>query len=312
MSRLIICFLLAAVGQVAADSFAGHYTLDRDAGDDPAEIAAHVTRNVGGLRARRMQARLEEVLTPSPTLEIRRAGDAYVIVREGGRSLRVIPGGPEMEQKTPDGDTARITAERDAGSLVIRIQAPRGKRVQILTPVEDGLRVVTTFNLGPLGETVHVTSLYRVTQASLEQAQPQPSPAQILMHADANEDGLIQYAEFRDLIPAARKDAQESIFTRVDTTGNGVLDVDELGYLIELQERAAEIAHANFIALDGDEDQHLNSSEFAQDSVLVAHGLTVPKAFREADQDDDGWLTRDEYTRLKAGIILSQPEMVGR
>jgi hypothetical protein len=161
MTNLLACVLLAASFQVGPDTLTGRYTLDRDAGDDPAEVAEQATSDVGRFKRGRMRGRLEEVLTPSATLEIRRDGDAYVIISDDGRSLRVVPGGPEVEQETPEGEKARVAATLDEESLVIRIDTERGARVQTLTPTDVGLRVVYAYEVEQLSEPVRLELVYR-------------------------------------------------------------------------------------------------------------------------------------------------------
>jgi hypothetical protein len=108
-----------------------------------------------------MRGRLEEVLTPSPTLEIRRVDDAYVLIADDGRSLQVVPGAPEVEQETPDGETARIAATLEEGSLLIRFRTERGERVQTLTPNDIGLQVINTYTLEQLNEPVRMELVYQ-------------------------------------------------------------------------------------------------------------------------------------------------------
>jgi hypothetical protein len=161
MTNLIACMLLAASFHTAPDTLVGHYTLDPEAGDDPAEVAEEATRDVGRFRRGRMRDRLEKVLTPSPTLEIRREEDAYVLINDDGRSLRVVPGGPEVEQETPDGETARIAATLEEGALVIRIRTERGERLQTLTPTDVGLQVINTYTVERLDEPIRMETVYR-------------------------------------------------------------------------------------------------------------------------------------------------------
>jgi hypothetical protein len=153
--------LVAASFQTAADALVGRYTLDRAAGDDPAQVAEQTTRDVGRFKRGRMRDRLEEVLSPSSTLEIHRDGDAYVVSGEDGRSLRVVPGGPEEERETPEGEEAWVAATLEVESLVIRIRTSKAERVQTLTPNDVGLRVVNTYTLEQLDEPVRVEFVYR-------------------------------------------------------------------------------------------------------------------------------------------------------
>ena len=161
MIDFIACVLLAASVQTAPDTLVGQYALHPEAGDDPAAIAEQATRDVGWLKRSRMRGRLEEVLTPSPTLEIRRVDDAYVLIADDGRSLQVVPGAPEVEQETPDGETARIAATLEEGSLLIRFRTERGERVQTLTPNDIGLQVINTYTLEQLNEPVRMELVYR-------------------------------------------------------------------------------------------------------------------------------------------------------
>jgi hypothetical protein len=153
--------LLATSFHTVPDTLVGRYALDPGAGDDPAAVAEQVTRDVGRLRRGPMRDRLKEVLTPSPTLEIRREDHSFVITGAEGRSLRVVPGGPEVTQETPEGEAARIAASLDGESLTIRIRTARGERVQTLTPTDSGLRMVNTYTVEQLSEPMRIELVYR-------------------------------------------------------------------------------------------------------------------------------------------------------
>jgi hypothetical protein len=159
MKRALVLILLSAYWLSAAEPLVGCYTLDREGGDDPAVIAERVVRDVSWLWRGRARARLEKALTPSPTLEIQRDGEAYVIEGNSGR-LRIVPGGPEVQRQTPQGEAARVTATIDEGSLVVRIAGERGERMQAFTPTEAGLRVVVTLISDADREPVRVAHHY--------------------------------------------------------------------------------------------------------------------------------------------------------
>ena len=117
-----------------------------------------------------MRSALEEALTPSPSLEIRMEGEAYLLIGSEGRVLPVVPGGPEIEQETPQGEKARISAILDGETLVIRIRTSQAERVQNLTPTETGLRVVNTFIMDRLPEPVRMEVVYLRVETSGEVA----------------------------------------------------------------------------------------------------------------------------------------------
>jgi hypothetical protein len=161
INNLCACMLLAASLNATPDTLVGNYTLDRDRGDHPAEVVAEATRDVGRLKRGRMRSRLREVLTPSETLEIQRDGDAYVLLSEGGRPFRVVPDGEEKELETPQGEEAQVSAMLQEDTLVIRIRASRGERVQTIASVENGLRVETTFTSDQLPEPLRLEVFYK-------------------------------------------------------------------------------------------------------------------------------------------------------
>jgi hypothetical protein len=107
-----------------------------------------------------MRSALEEALAPSPALEIRMEGEAYLVIGENGRALRVVPGGPGVEQETPQGEMAHISGTLDGDMLEIRIRTSRAERVQQLTPTEVGLLMVNTFIMDRLPEPVRMEVVY--------------------------------------------------------------------------------------------------------------------------------------------------------
>ena len=161
MNALLAAGLVLASFQITPPPLVGHYTLDAPAGDEPAEVAERASRDVGRFARGRMRARLEEVLTPSRELEIRRDGDAYVVVGDRGDPLVVVPGGPEVTHETPQGETAHVSATLEEGSLVLRIRTSRGERTQTLTPTDAGLKVVTTYVAERLSEPIRMQFVYR-------------------------------------------------------------------------------------------------------------------------------------------------------
>ncbi len=161
MYALVAYTLLAVSLHTVPDSLPGRYTLDPGAGDDPAQVAQRATRDLGRLARGRMRSALEEAMTPSRTLEIRLEGGAYLVVQEAGRSIRVVPGGPEVEQETPRGERAWISGTVEAGSLVLRMRTDKGERLQTLSPNPDGLRVRTRYSLDRLREPVTMEAIYR-------------------------------------------------------------------------------------------------------------------------------------------------------
>jgi hypothetical protein len=93
-------------------------------------------------------------------MEIRLEGDTYIIIGGDERSLRVVPGGPVVEQETPEGERAQITATLREGALEIRIRTSRAERVQTITPTEEGLHVANTFTMGQLPQPVRMEIIY--------------------------------------------------------------------------------------------------------------------------------------------------------
>jgi hypothetical protein len=160
MNGLMISLVLASLLQAGPDSLEGRYTIDRAASNDPAEVAREASQNVGRMARGRMRSALEEALTPSPTLEIGREGEAYIVRGQEGRALRLVPGGPEVEQETPQGEKARISAILDGETLEIRIRTSRAERIQTLTPTEAGLHMVNTFIMDRLPEPVRMEVVY--------------------------------------------------------------------------------------------------------------------------------------------------------
>ncbi len=161
MTELIAGLLLAASLQAAPDSLTGRYSLDREAGDDPAEVAEVATRDLRRMVRGRMRPALEEALTPSETLDIRWDGEGYIVSGGDGRSLRVVPDEGEQEMETPQGESARIAAKLTDESLEIRMRTPTAERIQTLTPTELGLHVVNTLILDRLSEPVRMELVYR-------------------------------------------------------------------------------------------------------------------------------------------------------
>jgi hypothetical protein len=170
MNGLMISLVVASLVQAGPDSLEGRYTLDQAASDDPIEVAREATRDVGRMARGRMRSALEEALAPSPTLEVRLEEEAYLVIGEGGRALRVVPGGPEVEQETPQGEEARVSATLDGETLEIRIRTSRAERIQTLTPTETGLRLVNTFIMDRLPEPVQMEVVYLRVESSGEVA----------------------------------------------------------------------------------------------------------------------------------------------
>jgi hypothetical protein len=160
MIALLSCMALAASLHADPDSLEGRFTLHQAGSDDPAVVAEEATQGLRRMMRNRMRSALEEALAPSPTVEIRLDGDAYLIIGDDDQTLRVVPGGPEVQQETPQGETAAILASLQEGSLEIRIRTSRAERVQTLTPTEAGLRVVNTFIVAQLSQPVRAEFNY--------------------------------------------------------------------------------------------------------------------------------------------------------
>lgn len=160
MTRALALVLLFVSSLSAAEPRVGCYAIDPEAGDDPAVTAERAVRDVPWLWRGRAKARLKDVLTPSPALEIQRDGEAYVIEGKNGR-LRVVADGPDVERRSPQGEAARVTATLEEGVLVVRIAGGRGERTQVFIPTEDGLRVVVALDSDRNREPVRLTHQYR-------------------------------------------------------------------------------------------------------------------------------------------------------
>ena len=160
MIALFSCMVLAASLHADPESLEGRFNLQEAASDDPSVVAEEATQGLRRMMRNRMRPALEEALAPSPTMEIRLDGDAYLIIGEDERTLRVVPGGPEVQQETPQGETAAIVASLQEGTLEIRIRTSRAERVQTITPTEDGLRVVNTFTVEQLYQPVRAEFIY--------------------------------------------------------------------------------------------------------------------------------------------------------
>ena len=167
MTSLVFAFLI----QAGPDSLEGKYTLDREASDDPIAVAREASQDVGRMARGRMQAALEEALRPSPSVEIRLDGEAYFVIGQEGRAVRVVPGGPEVEQESPQGEKALISATLDGETLEIRIRTSRAERIQTLTPTEGGLHMVNTFIMDRLPEPVRMEVVYLRDRTSEEGAE---------------------------------------------------------------------------------------------------------------------------------------------
>lgn len=145
----------------ADDALVGRFTIDLAASDDPSAAVEEVVGQVRRLGRGRARSGLAPMMTPSETLEIGWDGEAYLIVGAEGDSLRLVPGGDPIEVQGRDGQTARMSAELEGGSLHLRMEASQATRTQRITPTATGLEMTVVWDLAIAREPVVLVFHYQ-------------------------------------------------------------------------------------------------------------------------------------------------------
>lgn len=143
----LLAVLAISASTPSDDALVGRFTLDPSASDDAADAVDEVVGNVPRFGRGRARSRLTPMMTPAETLEIARDGEAYLIVAAQGDTLRLVPGGGPVEAEARDGQRARMSAEMEGESLLLRMEASRATRSQRLTPTATGLEVTVVWDL---------------------------------------------------------------------------------------------------------------------------------------------------------------------
>jgi Ca2+-binding EF-hand superfamily protein len=119
-----------------------------------------------------------------------------------------------------------------------------------------------------------------------------PDPAQLLKRADANGDGQISEAEF--------KQARDTLFTRLDHNGDGYLTKDDTPRRLTLRSNGdsngARMTEA-LSRMDKDGDGRISRSEFVNGPS---------KLFSAADSNHDGVVDAHELQALSAAAAAHQ------
>lgn len=156
----LLTALALSASTPADDPLTGRFTLDVASSDDPAVAVGEVVSNVGRMGRSRARSRLTPMMAPAETLEIGWDGEAYLIVPAGGDTLRLVPGAEAIEIEAPDGESARMSAEREGESLHLRMEASDATRTQRITPTEAGLEVTVVWDLEIAREPVTLVFRY--------------------------------------------------------------------------------------------------------------------------------------------------------
>ena len=131
--------------------------------------------------------------------------------------------------------------------------------------------------------------------------------ARVVEHLDADGDGQISFEEFQP-----RNDRSSKMLERADQDGDGALTLDEMEQAratkmaekqIEMTERMAERSERmeeNFIAMDTDGSGTVTSMEMRQHS------------FSKLDNNDDGYITADEFTEARRNKSHKKDNKRGR
>ncbi|WDE04440.1 EF-hand domain-containing protein [Thalassomonas viridans] len=115
----------------------------------------------------------------------------------------------------------------------------------------------------------------------------------VLKRKDKNEDGVVSFEEFqrkRSGVLADYSDIAEEVMACVadvkDETGNEYILVSDSGYLLSPQDRFARLDTSGDGFIDGDE-------------LVAARTARVTASFAKLDADEDGMLSRDEFLVIK-------------
>ena len=155
--------LLAVSLQSPADPLLGTFTLDPSRSDDPGKPIEQIVQSVNRFARSRARGRLSEAMAPAAELQIEMDGGAYVLTVGDRSPLRIVPGGEAVQTTTANGDRASVRATVDGDSLLLAVEAVRGGRTQVFTPIEGGLRVETTYDVEVVAEPVTLRAFYRRT-----------------------------------------------------------------------------------------------------------------------------------------------------
>ena len=119
-----------------------------------------------------------------------------------------------------------------------------------------------------------------------------PDPAQLLRNADANGDGMITEAEFRD--------ARAKLFARLDRDGDGFLtNADTPRRLAARRAGGGDRLAEAMRGLDKDGDGKVSRDEFVNSPGLI---------FQRADANRDGVVDRQELEAFQAAAVARRSQ----
>jgi Ca2+-binding EF-hand superfamily protein len=113
--------------------------------------------------------------------------------------------------------------------------------------------------------------------------------------ADLDDDGFLSYDEFRSTVRGKKPLIEvRKRFLRVETSGDLLVSLDEW-LAMSGDDLEKPFKHSKFDLADLNGDDQLTPEEFATTFPRKTPRKTVLKKFNNEDDNDDGYLTRDEW-----------------
>ena len=128
---------------------------------------------------------------------------------------------------------------------------------------------------------------------------------------DQDDDELINMEEMRGIFNQMGQDPSEDelidMLVEVDEDQNGTIEIEEFKVMIDkMMEDSDDLVIEAFKVFDADQDGKIKKAEFTNVMMKLGENLTekeIDQIYREADDDDNGYITFDEFNTVYQNLI---------
>ena len=128
---------------------------------------------------------------------------------------------------------------------------------------------------------------------------------------DQDDDELINMEEMKGIFNQMGQDPSEDelidMLVEVDEDQNGTIEIEEFKVMIDkMMEDSDDLVIEAFKVFDADQDGKIKKAEFTNVMMKLGENLTekeIDQIYREADDDDNGYITFDEFNTVYQNLI---------
>ena len=128
---------------------------------------------------------------------------------------------------------------------------------------------------------------------------------------DQDRDDLINMDEMRKIFRQMGQDPTEDelidMLVEVDEDQNGTIEIEEFKAMIDkMMEDSDDLVIEAFKVFDADQDGKIKKGEFMNVMMQLGENLTeqeIDRIYKDADEDDNGFITFDEFNTVYQQII---------